>query len=151
MKKKTLLLFSLFLFSAKSFAQKKPCARFPSLQCAHVKCIQFWYSFRFKITDKKTGKDLVFDPEARYTANDIKLYADSTLRQTLTLKADTVNKIFNAPLARKRMYLKVNKTVYKLNVNFGLTTCCSARVKDVFLNGKTICQCCADVVSLPVE
>ena len=143
---------SVFLLSPSCKKSKTANCSEPDLDCSSVLCIAHWNYFEFKLTDKKSGTDLVFGSNPRYTTADIKLFLDASRTMPVNINADMTNKKFTCMSARNEMYLEIKGTsVYKLNAGFKAVDCCSDRVKSLQINGTVICDCCPDIVNVPVE
>ena len=124
----------------------------PELNCGGISCLVNWDYFDFKLTDKISGADLVFSSNPRYTTSEVKLFADAARTIQITITADVTNKKFQCMTARNEMYLEIKgATVYKLNAGFKAVDCCSDRVKSLQINGTVICDCCPEIVNVPVE
>jgi hypothetical protein len=122
------------------------------LNCSGIVCIAHWDYFDFKLTDKASGQDLVFGSNPRYTESDIKLFYDAARKIQITITADTENKKFRCMNARSEMYLEIKGTaVYKLNAGFKAVDCCANRVKSLRVNNILVCDCCADIINVPVD
>jgi hypothetical protein len=144
----------LLLFVSVSFSCKKSknqCDE-PNLDCSSIRCIAHWDYFTFKLIDKTNGGDLVFGPNPRYTAGDIKLYSDAARTRQLQLDLDNSNNTIVAMTAKQEMYLEIKGTdVYKLAAEFMTRDCCSSRVKTLWQDGQMVCSCCADAISLSIR
>lgn len=120
--------------------------------CSNIRCIAFLSYFDFKLVDKTTNEDLVFDSNSRYSASDIKLYFDVNRTFPMSIYIDSVGKKIMTMFAREDMYLEVKGVdVYKLTADFRGVDCCSNRVKTLWIDGLMTCSCCKDVVSLAVK
>jgi hypothetical protein len=109
--------------------------------CAAVVCVAYWSYLNFSITDKATGKDLLFGSNPTLTAADIKLYTkqnspytevpvfiDNDKKRLFTLRAtDTMAlQIKNEPL----QYLLVKK--------FCADECCARTAVEIVQEGKLL-------------
>lgn len=119
--------------------------------CSTIRCLIYNYNFDFRVVDKNTGADLVFGSSPRYTESDIMLYQDAGLTIPISLTTDAGQQVFKTGQAVYEMYLSVARTTtYKINVDFRKVDCCLSRVKDLSVNGQTICTCCADAIEIPI-
>jgi len=124
------------------------------LNCSAVLCpaIADWRNFDFKLIDKVSGKDLVFGSNPRYIPSDIKLFFDAALTSQINITIDMANKKFSCMTAKNEMYLEMKGTaVYKLNAGFKAESCCNARVKSLQVNNIVVCDCCANIINVPVD
>jgi hypothetical protein len=120
--------------------------------CSGINCLLNNKYFDFRIIDKNTGADLVFGQTPRYTIGDIALYADIGRTQPIGTIADSGAKLFKADLAMTEMYLVIaGTTTYKITAAYRVIDCCSSRVKDLSVNGQSLCTCCADAIQIPVD
>jgi len=145
-----LLLISLLVNSC----EKKSTPNCPDTEedCTTIRCLITNYAFNFRVIDKNTGTDLVFGPSPRYNVADIALYQDATHTIPISLTTDAGKKIFTALQATSEMHLVIaNTTSYKLNVDFRKLECCLYQVKNLSVNGQSICTCCADAIEVPVQ
>ncbi|HMU45441.1 MAG TPA: hypothetical protein PKC72_03685 [Chitinophagaceae bacterium] len=123
----------------------------PELDCTTVRCLIYNYNFDFRIVDKNTGADLVFGTSPRYTESDVALFLDAAQTIPVSLTSDAGQKIFSTSQANEVMYLVIaGTTSYKITVDFKKVNCCLSRVKNLSVNGKTVCTCCADAIEVPV-
>ena len=119
--------------------------------CSTIRCIAFWAYFDFKLVDKLTGIDLISGSNPRYVLNDIKLYFDAAKTAAIPYTFDAAKKSIHLMTAREEMYLELKGvTVYKLQVEFRSTSCCSVIVKTLTLDGQAICTCCKEVIEIPI-
>jgi hypothetical protein len=89
------------------------------LICPAVVCVAYWSDLRFAVTDKATGRDLLFGTNPTITAADVKLY---TMRAADTMAL----KIKNEPM----QYLLVKK--------FCSDQCCARTAVEVVQEGKLL-------------
>jgi len=144
-----LLVFVSLVFSCKK--SKDQCDE-PNLDCSTIRCIAHWDNFDFRLMDKATGIDLVFGTNPKYTANDIKLYADVGRTLLIQFQLDNNSKTILVKTAKQEMYLEIKGTdVYKLTTEFRAETCCSGRVKTLWQDGQMVCTCCSDAISLSIR
>ena len=144
-----LLAFVSLTFSCKK--SKSQCDG-PDLDCSSIRCIAHWDNFTFRLIDKTTGADLVFGANPKYTANDIKLYADVGRTFPIQFQLDNNTRTILVMSARQEMYLEIKGTdVYKLVVEFRTETCCSSRVKTLWQDGQMVCSCCSDTILLSIQ
>ena len=144
---------SVFILSSsckKSKTETGPCSE-PKLDCSLILCIAGWNNFDFKLTDKTSGADLVFGSSPRYTTSEIKLFADAARTVEIGITADMANKKFQCMTARNEIYLEVKGTVYTLNATFRKIDCCVSRVKSISVKGTLVCDCCPDIVNVPMD
>jgi hypothetical protein len=124
----------------------------PELNCAGIMCIAHWDYFDFKLTDKVSGQDLVFGSNPRYTESEVKLFYDAARTIQISITTDTENKKIRCMNARSEMYLEIKGTaLYKLNAGFKAVDCCSNRVKSLQVNNILVCDCCAEIINVPVN
>lgn len=118
-----------------------------------VQCLVFWSYFEFRLTDKHTGEDLVFGNNPRYQLSDIKIFYDAARTLPINnLHTDNAARKITVMTARPEMYLEIKGTdVYKLTAEFKGAGCCASRVKNLWQDGKMVCSCCNDIITLAVR
>jgi hypothetical protein len=120
--------------------------------CKTVLCFTHNYYFDFRVVDKVTGADLVFGTNPRYAAGDIRLFYDAAATMPIQLVVDNSAKTFRTLFAREKMYLVVAGTAtYKLDAAFRLVDCCSSRVRQLEIEGLTVCACCSDIIPVAIN
>lgn len=141
----------LIVFILSCNKQSKNCEG-PNLDCSTIRCVAFLSYFEFKLTDKSTGQDLIFGSNPRYTAADVKLYADIGRARSLMLNFDSNKKLIQTMMAEDEMYLEIKGTdVYKLTTTFKSNDCCSNRVGVLWQDGQKVCSCCPDAITVAVR
>jgi len=144
---------SVFVLSSsckKSKTETGSCSE-PQLDCSTILCIAHWNNFDFKLSDKASGTDLVFGSNPRYTTSEVKLFANAARTIEIGITADMANKKFQCMTAINEMYLEVKGTVYNLTATFRKIDCCVSRVKSISIKGTLICDCCPNIVNVPVD
>ena len=122
------------------------------LDCSSMQCVAYWKYFNFRLIDKITGVDLVFGANPKYTANDIKLYSDVGRTYPMHFDLDYNNRTILAMSARQEIYLEIKGTdIYKLTAQFREESCCSSRVRTLWQDGRMVCSCCPDAISLLIR
>ena len=148
-------LFGIFIFALLFVACKKSNnASCPDTDedCSGVACLIHNYYFYFRLIDKTSGEDLVFGSHPRYTAADVSLFSDADRNFPIPIIEDAGHQYFKVSVAQPEMYLVIaGSGVYKLNVDFKLVDCCTSRVKNLSIDGRTICTCCSNAIELPVD
>ncbi|MBL7743559.1 MAG: hypothetical protein JNN00_08825 [Chitinophagaceae bacterium] len=145
-----LLLFLLFFISCHK--PRVTACNEPEPDCSHIVCVAHWDYFNFKLTDKVTGKDLLFGTNPRYTTGEVRIFSDAARTSPINFFTDTVNKKLVCMNARGVMYLEIaGNAVYKLTAEFKSAGCCSARIKFLQVDNSIICTCCSDVIAVPVN
>lgn len=152
MKKGPLILLTIALLFSSCKKSKNTSCNEPDLNCGDIMCFAHWDYFDFTLVDKQTGEDLLFDPNPRYTTDEVKLYFDAARTYPINIIADNNKQKLICMRAKKEMYLEIKgNTVYKITADFKAVDCCSTRVKTLSLDAVSICGCCNDMISLPVN
>jgi hypothetical protein len=109
--------------------------------CAAVVCVAYWSYLNFTITDKATGKDLLFGSNPKLTAADIKLYMKQNSPYTeVTVFVDSGKKRLFTLRAADTMALQIKNEPlqYLLVKNFCGDECCSRTAVEIVQEGKLL-------------
>jgi len=82
----------------------------------------------------------------------VALYADQAHTQPIVVTANSGQKLFETNLATTEMYLVIaGTTSYKITATYKAIDCCASRVKNLSVDGLSLCTCCADGIEIPVN
>ncbi len=147
-----LTILSVLLFSSSCRKSKASQCNEPELDCKGILCFVHINYFEFKLVDKVSGEDLIFNLNPRYTINDINLFADAARTRPISLTADIPNKKIQTISSTTEMYLEIKgATIYKLTGVFKLQNCCTNRIKSLKIDNISVCVCCSDIINIPVN
>lgn len=122
------------------------------LECGDVRCIVINNYLDFRLVDNTSGADLLFGESPRYSISDVALYADAARTQPIALTSDPSAKLLKTAFAQGEMTLVIGGTAsYKITADFKKLECCSNRVKNLSVDGRSVCVCCSDAVAIPVN
>jgi glutaredoxin len=109
--------------------------------CAAVVCVAYWSYLNFTITDKATGKDLLFGSNPKLTAADIKLYMkqNSPYTEVPVLVDNDKKRLFTLRAAdTMALQIKNEPLQYLLVKNFCGDECCSRTAVEIVQEGKLL-------------
>ena len=130
---------SLFISCKKGNENKYVCKR-PEV-CPDIVCVAFWSYLHFSITDKATGKDLLFSSNPSLTAADIKLYTKQNSPYTeVPVFVDNDKKRLFTLRAADTMALQIKNEPlqYLLVKTFCGDECCARTVVEIVQEGKLL-------------
>ncbi len=130
---------SLFVSCKKKSAQGYQCKT--DLVCPAVVCVAYWSNLHFTITDKVTGRDLLFGSNATLTAADIKLYRKQNSPYTeVPVLVDNDKKRLFTLQASDTMALQIkNESLQFLVVKkFCADECCARNAVEIVQEGKLL-------------
>lgn len=111
------------------------------LICPAVVCVAYWSDLRFAVTDKATGRDLVFGTNPTITAADVKLFIKQNSPYTeVPVLIDSVKKQLYTMRAADTMALKIKNEPmqYLLVKKFCSDQCCARTAVEVVQEGKLL-------------
>ncbi len=111
------------------------------LICPAVVCVAYWSNLRFAVTDKATGRDLVFGANPTLTAADVKLFIKQNSPYTeVPVLIDSVKKQLYTMRAADTMALKIkNEPMQYLFVKkFCSDQCCARTAVEVVQEGNLL-------------
>lgn len=111
------------------------------LICPAVVCVAYWSNLRFAVTDKATGRDLVFGTNPTLTAADIKLFIKQNSPYTeVPVLIDSVKKQLYTMRAADTMALKIKNEPmqYLLVKKFCSDQCCARTAVEVVQEGNLL-------------
>lgn len=130
---------SLFVSCKKKSEQGYQCKT--DLICPAVVCVAYWSNLHFTITDKATGRDLLFGSNPSLTAADIKLYRkqNSPYTEVPVLVDDNKKRLFTLQ-ASDTMALQIKNEAlqYLLVKKFCADECCARNAVEVKQEGKLL-------------
>lgn len=130
---------SLFVSCKKKSEQGYQCKT--DLICPAVVCVAYWSNLHFTITDKATGRDLLFGSNPTLTAADIKLYRKQNSPYTeVPVLVDNDKKRLFTLQASDTMALQIkNESLQFLVVKkFCADECCARNVVEIVQEGKLL-------------
>ncbi|QNA44605.1 hypothetical protein [Lacibacter sediminis] len=111
------------------------------LICPAVVCVAYWSNLHFTITDKATGRDLLFGSNPTLTAADIKLYRkqNSPYTEVPVLVDNNKKRLFTLQ-ASDTMALQIKNEAlqYLLVKKFCADECCARNAVEVKHEGKLL-------------
>lgn len=151
--KTTFLLLSavvlLFLSCKKNNETNTNCA--PVTACPQVLCLFFSSSFKFTITDKTTGSDLIFGSTPTLTPADVKLFIKSNASYTaVTVITDSSQRTLNTLFARDTMALQIKNEPLKTIIvkTFCAKDCCGVTATEIKYDGNLLFADDKDVINI---
>ncbi len=111
------------------------------LICPAVVCVAYWSNLRFAVTDKATGRDLVFGTNPMLTAADVKLFIKQNSPYTeVPVLIDSVKKQLYTMRAADTMALKIKNEPmqYLLVKKFCSDQCCARTAVEVVQEGNLL-------------
>lgn len=111
------------------------------LICPAVVCVAYWSNLRFAVTDKVTGRDLVFGTNPTLTAADVKLFIKQNSPYTeVPVLIDSVKKQLYTMRAADTMALKIKNEPmqYLLVKKFCSDQCCARTAVEVVQEGNML-------------
>jgi hypothetical protein len=111
------------------------------LICPAVVCVAYWSNLHFSITDKATGRDLVFGSSPSLTAADIKLYRKQNSPYTeVPVVFDNDKKRLYTTHAADTMALQIKNEPlqYLLVKKFCADQCCARNAVEVKHEGRLL-------------
>jgi len=130
---------SLFVSCKKKSEQGYQCKT--DLICPAVVCVAYWSNLHFTITDKATGRDLLFGSNPTLTAADIKLYRkqNSPYTEVPVLVDNNKKRLFTLQ-ASDTMALQIkNESLQFLVVKkFCADECCARTAVEIVQEGKLL-------------
>jgi hypothetical protein len=111
------------------------------LICPAVVCVAYWSDLRFAVTDKATGRDLLFGTNPTITAADVKLFIKQNSPYTeVPVLIDSVKKQLYTMRAADTMALKIKNEPmqYLLVKKFCSDQCCARTAVEVVQEGKLL-------------
>ena len=130
---------SLFVSCKKKSEQGYQCKT--DLICPAVVCVAYWSNLHFTITDKATGRDLLFGSNPTLTAADIKLYRkqNSPYTEVPVLVDNNKKRLFTLQ-ASDTMALQIkNESLQFLVVKkFCADECCARTAVEIVQEGKIL-------------
>lgn len=111
------------------------------LICPAVVCVAYWSDLRFAVTDKATGRDLVFGTNPTITAADVKLFIKQNSPYTeVPVLIDSVKKQLYTMRAADTMALKIKNEPmqYLLVKKFCSDQCCARTAVEVVQEGNLL-------------
>ncbi len=111
------------------------------LICPAVVCVAYWSNLRFAVTDKATGRDLVFGTNPTLTAADVKLFIKQNSPYTeVPVLIDSVKKQLYTMRAADTMALKIKNEPmqYLLVKKFCSDQCCARTAVEVVQEGNLL-------------
>jgi hypothetical protein len=111
------------------------------LVCPAVVCIAYWSNLHFTITDKATGRDLLFGSNPSLTAADIKLYKKQNSPYTeVPVFVDNDKKRLYTTHASDTMALQIRNEPlqYLLVKKFCADQCCARNAVEVVQEGRLL-------------
>jgi hypothetical protein len=130
---------SLFVSCKKKSEQGYQCKT--DLICPAVVCVAYWSNLHFTITDKATGRDLLFGSNPTLTAADIKLYRKQNSPYTeVPVLVDNDKKRLFTLQATDTMALQIKNEAlqYLLVKKFCADECCARNAVEVKQEGKLL-------------
>ncbi|RXK60767.1 hypothetical protein ESA94_09900 [Lacibacter luteus] len=109
--------------------------------CPAVVCVAYWSNLHFAVTDKTTGRDLIFGPNATLTAADIKLYIKQNSPYTeVPFLIDSAKRKLYTIRAADTMALQIKNEAlqYLLVKKFCSDECCARTAVEVVQEGKLL-------------
>ncbi len=132
-------LVSLFVSCKKKAEQGYQCKT--DLICPAVVCVAYWSNLHFTITDRATGRDLVFGSNPSLTAADIKLYKKQNSPYTeVPVIFDNDKKRLYTTHAADTMALQIKNEPlqYLLVKKFCADQCCARNAVEIIQEGKLL-------------
>ena len=130
---------SLFVSCKKKSEQGYQCKT--DLICPAVVCVAYWSNLHFTITDKATGRDLLFGSNPTLTAADIKLYRkqNSPYTEVPVLVDNNKKRLFTLQ-AGDTMALQIKNEAlqYLLVKKFCADECCARTAVEIVQEGKLL-------------
>ncbi len=111
------------------------------LICPAVVCVAYWSNLRFAVTDKATGRDLIFGTNPTLTAADVKLFIKQNSPYTeVPVLIDSVKKQLYTMRAADTMALKIKNEPmqYLLVKKFCSDQCCARTAVEVVQEGNLL-------------
>ena len=111
------------------------------LVCPAVVCVAYWSYLNFTITDKETGKDLVFGSNPSLNASDIKLFikSNSPYTEVPVVLDNNKKRLFTLQAAdTMAIQIKNEPLKYLLVKKFCGYECCARTAVEVVQEGKLI-------------
>lgn len=111
------------------------------LICPAVVCVAYWSNLHFTITDRATGRDLVFGSNPSLTAADIKLYKKQNSPYTeVPVIFDNDKKRLYTTHAADTMALQIKNEPlqYLLVKKFCADQCCARNAVEIIQEGKLL-------------
>jgi hypothetical protein len=130
---------SLFVSCKKKSEQGYQCKT--DLICPAVVCVAYWSNLHFTITDKATGRDLLFGSNPTLTAADIKLYRkQNSIYTEVPVLVDNNKKRLFTLQASDTMALQIKNEAlqYLLVKKFCADECCARNAVEVKHEGKLL-------------
>ncbi|MEJ8841816.1 hypothetical protein WG954_05425 [Lacibacter sp. H375] len=130
---------SLFVSCKKKSEQGYQCKA--DLVCPAVVCIAYWSNLHFTITDKATGRDLLFGSNPSLTVADIKLYKKQNSPYTqVSVHLDNIQKRLFTMQAADTMALQIKDEPlqYLLVKKFCADECCARNAVEIVQEGKLL-------------
>ena len=111
------------------------------LVCPAVVCVAYWSNLHFTITDKATGRDLLFGSNPTLTASDIKLYRkqNSPYTEVPVLVDNNKKRLFTLQAADTMALQIKNESLQFLVVKkFCADECCARTAVEVKHEGRLL-------------
>jgi hypothetical protein len=113
----------------------------PAIACPDMMCLFFSRSFKFTVTDKTTGSDLIFGSNPVLAPADIKLFIRSNASYTpVIFLADSTQRSLNTVFARDTMELQIKNDPLKRIIvkTFCAKDCCGVIATEIEYDGSLL-------------